>query len=147
MTNRSGAEVMRGRSLVSATAHGRILRLDAPISFWGGVDPDTGRILDGRHPQAAAELGGRIVVVPETVGSSSSSAIMLELMRTGNAPAGLVLGRVDAILVLGVIVGREMGYPVVPVVLMDDLRPDRFPQDAEAEIQDGMVSVLPAGAG
>lgn len=137
---------MTARVLVPGSARARVLRLDAPISFWGGVDPQTGRIQDPRHPQAEADVSGRILVVPRTIGSSSSSAVMAELMRTGHAPAGLVLGTVDAILVLGVIVGRELGYPVLPVVLIDSVQADRFPQDAECRIHEGRISVYQPGS-
>lgn len=124
-------------------ARGPVLRLEAPISFWGGVDPETGRIRDLRHPQAGADIGGRILVVPETVGSSSSSAIMLELMRIGRAPAGLVLGAVDAILVLGVLVGRALGYPALPVLLVEPARLADLPDGEPATLTGGRLAVAP----
>jgi predicted aconitase with swiveling domain len=107
---------VRGRVLLDGEAEGPFMRLRAPISFWGGVDPELGTIADPRHPDHGAEISGRILAVPETIGSSSSSAIMLELLRNGRAPAALILGQVDAILVLGIVVGRELSYKTVPVV-------------------------------
>jgi len=107
---------LRGRVLIAGEADGRLLRLRAPISFWGGVDPATGIIIDPRHPDHGACISGRILAIPATVGSSSSSAVMLELLRVGRAPAALLLATVDAILTLGVVVAREMGYPVIPVL-------------------------------
>ncbi len=107
---------VRGRVLVPGEAEGALLRLAAPISFWGGVDPESGRVVDPRHPDHGAELAGRVLALPATIGSSSSSAVMLELLRGGRAPAALLLGEVDAILVLGVVVAGEMGYATVPVL-------------------------------
>lgn len=107
---------VRGRIVFEGEAEGPFLRLAAPISFWGGVDPESGTIADPRHPDHGAEITGRILAIPETVGSSSSSAIMLELLRNGRAPAALILGQVDAILVLGIVVSRELSYNTVPVV-------------------------------
>jgi predicted aconitase with swiveling domain len=107
---------IRSRVVFEGEAEGPFLSLGAPISFWGGVDPKSGTIADPRHPDHGAEITGRILAVPETVGSSSSSAIMLELLRNGKAPAALILGQVDAILVLGIVVGRELSYKTVPVV-------------------------------
>lgn len=107
---------IRGRVVFDGEAEGPFLRLGAPISFWGGVDPKLGTIADPRHPDYGAEITGRILAIPETVGSSSSSAIMLELLRNDRAPAALILGQVDAILVLGLVVGRELSYKTVPVV-------------------------------
>lgn len=105
---------------------GPILRLTEPLSFWGGVDPVTGRITDIRHPEHGQCVAGTILLVPETRGSSSSSSIMLELIRAGAAPAALVLDRVDAILVLGILVAREMGLSHPPAY--------RLPRAAMAEL-------------
>jgi hypothetical protein len=109
-------DVVRGRVLVAGEAEGPFVRLGAPISFWGGVDPATGRVADPRHPDHGRGLAGAVLLVPEAVGSSSSSAVMLELLRGGVAPAALLLGRADAILALGVVVARELGHPVIPVL-------------------------------
>lgn len=111
------------RVLVDGRGQGPLLRLRAPISFWGGVDPESGRITDPRHPDHGEEIAGRVLAAPATVGSSSSSAVMLELLRAGLAPAALLLAAPDAILTLGVIVAGEMGYPTIPVLELaaDDL--------------------------
>ncbi len=86
------------------------LVLTAPISFWGGVDPKTSRIADVRHPQHGLEIAGTILMLPGTIGSSSASAILLELIHRGIAPAAIIMREPDAILLLGVIVAREMGW-------------------------------------
>lgn len=95
---------------------GPALVLDAPISFWGGVDAATGRIADVRHPQLGRCIAGTVLFLPGTIGSSSASAVLLELVHNGHAPAALVLHEPDAILLLGLIVAREMGWDT-PVAL------------------------------
>lgn len=105
---------LTGTVVHPGSARGRLLFLRKPVSFWGGVDPESGRVADPRHPQHGERLGGRIVAMERTIGSSSSSAIMLELLRNGTAPAGVVVGEPDAILVLGVLVAQELGYPTIP---------------------------------
>jgi uncharacterized protein len=89
---------------------GETLILTAPISFWGGVDPKTSRIADVRHPQHGQEIKHKVLFIPATIGSSSASAILLELVHRGIAPAALILREPDAILLLGLIVAREMGW-------------------------------------
>ena len=107
---------MQARVLVAGEARGTLLRVSRPLSFWGGIDPDTGAIIDPHQPERGSSIAGTVLAIPTTVGSSSSSAIILELLRNGNAPAALILGQVDAILTLGVVVAREMGYPTIPVL-------------------------------
>ncbi|MEO9339606.1 DUF126 domain-containing protein [Mesorhizobium sp. SB112] len=98
---------------------GPALVLSAPISFWGGVDPKTGHISDVRHPQLGENIAGKVLFLPGTIGSSSASAVLLELIHSGNAPAAIVLHEPDAILLLGLIVAREMGWQT-PVALQLD---------------------------
>ncbi len=103
-------------SVHAGEGSGALLVLDRPLSFWGGVDPETGRVSDPRHPHCGESLGGRVLVMERAIGSSSSSAVMLELLRNGVAPAAIALGSTDAILVLGILIARELGYPDIPLV-------------------------------
>ena len=104
------------RVLIAGEAEGPLLRLAAPLSFWGGVDPASGVITQPRHPDHGRCIAGTVLALPRTIGSSSSSAVLLELLYNGHAPCALLLGEVDAILCLGVIVAREMGYRTIPVL-------------------------------
>jgi predicted aconitase with swiveling domain len=93
---------------------GLCLALTAPISFWGGVDPRSGEIIDARHPQRGRNIAGTVLALPGTIGSSSASAVLLELVHAGKAPAALLMDEPDAILLLGIIVAREMGWSTPP---------------------------------
>ena len=126
--------------LFDGTAEGEVLVLAAPLSFWGGVSWETGAIINARHPQVGEIVTGKILVVPEPVGSSSSSAVLLELIRAGRAPAAIVLGRPDAILVVACLVAREMGWPAPPVLVVPgcaDMPPGR------ARVAEGRLEPLP----
>jgi predicted aconitase with swiveling domain len=105
------------RTLVAGTAEGPALVLDEPLSLWGGLDPETGSVIDVRHPQRGANVTGCVLVMPSGRGSSSSSSVLAEAIRAGTAPAAIVLGEADPILALGAIVARELYGTVVPVVV------------------------------
>jgi len=109
-----------GRTLVAGTAEGPALVLDEPLSLWGGLDPETGDIVDVRHPQRGANVAGRVLVMPSGRGSSSSSSVLAEAIRAGTAPAAIVLGEADPILPLGAIVARELYGSSVPIVVIAD---------------------------
>ena len=110
----------QGEVLVAGEAgSGPALILSAPISFWGGVDPTTGTIVDVRHPEHGETIAGRVLFLPATIGSSSASAVLMELVHSGNAPAALVLHEPDAILLLGLIVAKEMGWRTPVAVKLD----------------------------
>ena len=130
------AEVLLSGPATKAPA----LALTAPISFWGGVNPKTGRISDSRHPQSGESIAGRVLLVPATVGSSSAAAILLELVHAGLAPAAVVLHEPDAILLLGLIVAKEMGWPT-PIALRLDRRDFASLDRRELDIsEDGVVT-------
>jgi len=114
---------VQGEVLVAGEAgFGPALVLSAPISFWGGVDAKTGRIADVRHPEHGRSIAGRVLFLPGTIGSSSASAVLMELVHNGNAPAALVLHEPDAILLLGLIVAKEMGWRTPVAVKLDRSR-------------------------
>ena len=115
---------------------GDALVLSAPISFWGGVDPKTGVIADPRHPEHGQQVSGKVLLVAETVGSSSAAAILLELVHGLRAPAAIVLHEPDAILLLGLIVAKEMGYET-PIALRLDRDRYRELHGREVAVSDG----------
>ncbi len=99
-----------GTPIVPGVAEGPSLVLDQPLSWWGGIDPRDGTIVDLHHPQHGQPTAGRVLVLPGGRGSSGGSAVLAESVRRMTAPAGLVLGDVDPILVVGLIVSAEL-YP------------------------------------
>jgi uncharacterized protein len=107
------------RTLAPGTGRGTILRLDQPLSLWGGMDTERGVVIDPHHPQEGATLSGRVVLMPSGRGSSSSSSILAEAVRAGTAPAAFVLLDADPILALGSIVAAELYGTRVPVVVAD----------------------------
>ncbi|TKB14714.1 MAG: DUF126 domain-containing protein [Mesorhizobium sp.] len=120
---------------------GEALVLTAPISFWGGVDPKTGCIADVRHPQHGETVSGRVLFLPGTIGSSSASAVLMELVHNGRAPAALVLHEPDAILLLGLIVAREMGWETPMAVRLGRDVFDTYRGATAKVAADGAVSV------
>ena len=122
------------------TGGGEALVLSAPISFWGGVDPSTGRICDVRHPEHGRYIAGRVLFLPGTIGSSSASAVLLELVRSGIAPAAIVMHEPDAILLLGLIVAREMGWEPPMAVRLDKGQHPSFAGKPVSISSDGAVS-------
>jgi predicted aconitase with swiveling domain len=108
---------MDGRVLVEGSASGRTLILDEPLSFWGGLDPATGEIVEATHPQRGAIVTGRILVMPSGRGSSSSATVLAEAIRRGTGPAGIVLAEPDEIVVIGALVAEELYGVGTPVSL------------------------------
>lgn len=134
-----------GRTLVAGRAMGLTLVLHAPLSFWGGLDPRTGELIDTHHPQRGAFVTDRILVMPSGRGSSSSSYILAEAIRADTAPAAIVLGEPDGIIALGAIVARELYGAEIPIVVLGADRYHTIPDGVAFEVraEEGKVTVGP----
>ena len=116
---------MSARAFVAATlvpgaAAGAPLLLDEPLSFWGGLDPLLGAIIDRRHPQHGANVAGRMLMMSAGRGSSGGSAILAEALRLGKGPAGILMLEGDAIVAVGAMVAAELYGRPCPVALASE---------------------------
>lgn len=107
---------LTGRSLVAGAAEGALLFADIGLSFWGGVDPCSGEIIDRHHPLSGEYLAGCVLAIPSGRGSCTGSSVLMELISNGHAPAALVLAEPDEILTLGVLVAQTIFERSLPVL-------------------------------
>jgi cis-L-3-hydroxyproline dehydratase len=101
---------------VTGTSQGRLLWCDQPFSFWGGVDPTAGEIIDRFHPLRGRHLKDTVFAMPGSKGSCGGSDIILELIMNGLGPKALIFERREEILTLGIIVAEEFFGTNMPVV-------------------------------
>ncbi len=106
--------------VVPGVAKGEVLTTSQPISFWGGVDPASGRINDPRHELFNRSVAGKVLAFPFGKGSSTGSLMILELARVGKAPAAMVNVRTEPILATGPIVCKHFYDQKIPVVSLDE---------------------------
>jgi len=128
--------IVPARILHHGTASGDLIRLTAPLSFWGGTD-DHGRIVDAHHPQCGAVLTGKVLIMESIRGSSSSSSVLAEQIRTRTAPAAIVLARPDPIIPLGALVAHELYGLATPVVVLTQPAYDALPADGMIQVDAG----------
>ncbi|MEX2210460.1 MAG: DUF126 domain-containing protein [Gaiellaceae bacterium] len=113
------------------------LVLTEPLSFWGGFDPASGRIVDARHPQRGEIVTGRVLVMPSGRGSSSSSSVLAEAVRLGTGPAAIVLRQLDEIVALGLLVAEELYGVATPLVVLDERAYDALRTGMELAVPPG----------
>lgn len=112
------AELIQARPIVAGTAQGKALVSQEPLSLWGGYDQVTGEIIDRRHPLSGQIAAGRVLVLPYSRGSSTTTAVLLEALRAGTAPAAIITTAEDAFFALAGIVAEEMygnGIPILTI--------------------------------
>ena len=111
--------VIAGRVIVAGEAAGEALVTRDALSFWGGYDFRTGTIIDSHHPLAGVCASGRILAVPFSKGSSTTTAVLLEAVRAGTAPAAIITTGVDAFFALASIVADVMYAKSFPVIALE----------------------------
>jgi len=104
--------------VIAGHGEGAALVSSEALSFWGDVDPGTGRVVNPRHPLHGERLAGRVLVVPNGRGSCTTSNILLELIRTAQAPAAIVSRAVEPVLAVGPLVGEALYGRTIPMVTL-----------------------------
>jgi predicted aconitase with swiveling domain len=104
---------LRGRIIKAGTARGLALVSSEPIGFLGGVDPETGRVVERDHPLAGHCVMGRILVFPTGKGSTVGSYTLYRMAKAGTAPAAIINAESEAIVAVGAIIS---GIPMVDQV-------------------------------
>src|SRR5437868_4172325 len=106
----------QARILHGGAARGKVLALDAPLSFWGAFDPRSGEIIDIHHPQCGLRITGAILMMRETRGSGTAPGGMAEAIRLGTAPAAIILIKADINLAIGALVAETLYGKTCPVL-------------------------------
>jgi len=132
--------------VVSADADGDILVCPEGLSFWGGVDPANGCVIDAHHALHGQSLAGRIVLMPTSRGSCSGSGVLLELALNGHAPAALIFCEDEGILTLGAVIASTMFERPVGIIRLsradyDDLRAQDRAQISGTKLTAGEFSL------
>lgn len=100
----SSGQTFSGRLIRAGQAEGEALVSSVPIGFLGGVDPDSGLILDPGHPLQGQSIAGKILVFPHGKGSTVGSYTILRLKKAGVAPLALINANSEAITAVGAII-------------------------------------------
>lgn len=123
-----------GHILIAGQATGDVLVFNEGISFWGGVDPETGLVIDVHHPNHGMSVAGRILLMPTSRGSCSGSGVLLQLSLNGLAPAALVFCEHEEILTLGALVSDRIFERPLPTIRLPRAAYDRLARARSARL-------------
>jgi len=98
--------VLKGRKVFGGRVRGEALVSGEPISFFGGVDPDTGGVVEAGHPLQGACVAGRVLAFPRGKGSTVGSYTLYRLRKNGKAPAAILTGACETIVAVGAIISE-----------------------------------------
>ncbi len=99
-------EQLKGRIIYKGKADSEALVTTQPISFYGGVDPNTGVVIEKDHELQGQSVKGKILVFPQGKGSTVGSYTLYRLKKNGVAPAGMVNQECETIIAVGAIISE-----------------------------------------
>ncbi len=97
---------LKGKKIFGGKARAEALVSGEPISFFGGVDPDTGVVVEEGHPLQGKCLAGKILAFPRGKGSTVGSYTLYRLKKNGKAPAAILTGECETIVAVGAIISE-----------------------------------------
>ena len=138
--------ILQGKVVISGEARGLALVGNEPLSFWGGYDWRTGEIIDRRHILSGAIAKDKILAIPFTRGSSTTTAVLLEAIRAKTAPAAIITTDTDFFFALASVVADELYESPLPLVALSEKKFAELKTDDVIQItMDGAVIILRFG--
>jgi predicted aconitase with swiveling domain len=111
---------LSGRAIYEGKAEGVALVSSTPMSFYGGVNPDTGEVVERGHELQGQSIRGRVLVFPHGKGSTVGSYVMYRLAKNGVAPCAIVNAKCETIVAVGAIISE---IPCVDMVDIGKIKP------------------------
>ncbi len=99
-------EQLKGRIIYKGKAEGEALVTEMPISFYGGIDPNTGIVLEKGHQLNGQSVKGKILVFPQGKGSTVGSYTLYRMKKNATAPAGMINKECETIVAVGAIISE-----------------------------------------
>ena len=129
-------KVLKGRPIVPGLGRGQALVSTKPISFLGGVDPNSGLIIERDHDLKGKSVKGRILCFPHGHGSTVGSYVLYSLTKKGFGPKAIVNQTADPVVVVGAIIAN------IPMIDQVDIQKITTGDDVEVDCSKGLIKIM-----
>ncbi len=126
------------RVILAGMAEGPVLASTEPLSFWGGIDPASGTVIDVHHPLHGRSVSGTVLMLPSTRGSCTGSGVLLEMVLNGKAPAAILFSQPEDVVTLGAMIAAEMFDRPLPILRLEQPGWDALAARPHARIAAGI---------
>ena len=124
---------LKGRIISKGVAEGEALTTTQPISFYGGVDPNTSEILEKGHELQGKRVKDKILVFPNGKGSTVGSYTLYRMKKSGTAPAGIINKECETVVAVGAIISE------IPCV--DEIDISKIKTGYIVRLENGVVTI------
>lgn len=129
--------ILQGRVICAGNARGEALVSGSAISFFGGIDPDTGLVVEKGHELHGQSVAGRVLVFPHGKGSTVGSYTLYRLKHNGLAPAAILNAECETVIAVGCIIAEIPCLDQLPVASLHS------GQHLSVDGEHGTVEVIP----
>lgn len=129
-------KLLKGRAVVAGSCRGQALVSLQPISFLGGIDPNSGAIIEKNHDLKGKRIKDKILCFPYGHGSTVGSYVLYSLVKRGLGPKAIVNQVADPVVVVGAIIAD------IPMVDKIDIQQIRTDDKLEVDGDRGLVKIL-----
>ena len=126
----------QGRKIYPGLASGEALVTSMGISFFGGVDPESGVVIERGHELEGESIAGKVLVFPTGKGSTVGSYTLYRLERAGMAPIAIINAECETITAVGCIIAE------IPCVDQVPIRELQTGQQLEVDGEAGIIAIL-----
>jgi len=130
---------IRGRKVVGGVADGVAVVSREPISFFGGVDPKSGKIIEKGHPLEGVSIAGKVLIFPHGKGSTVGSYVLYAMAKNKVAPVAVINVNTEPIIVVGCCLA---GIPLVDRLDKDPIRSIKNGDVVRVLAYKGLVEVM-----
>jgi predicted aconitase with swiveling domain len=127
---------LRGRKIYKGIASGKAIVTNEGISFYGGIDPDSGKVVEVGHELEGQIITGKILVFPTGKGSTVGSYTMYRMRKNNTAPLAIINKNIDTIVAVGCIISE------IPCVDMIDIDKIKNQDNVIVNGSEGTVEIL-----
>ena len=128
--------VLKGRPIVPGCGKGLALVSMEPISFLGGVNPNSGLIIERNHDLKGKNVKGRILCFPHGHGSTVGSYVLYSLAKKGLGPKSIINQTADPVVVVGAIIAN------IPMIDQIDIQQIETGDNVEVDCSKGLIKIL-----
>ena len=125
-----------GRKISPGTASGEALVTTQSLSFYGGVDPETGVVVEKDHELEGQSITGKVLIFPSGKGSTVGSYVLYQLAKTGKGPVAIINQQTETIVAVGCIIGE---IPAVDRIPIDEIKTG---QQLRIDATNGLVEII-----
>ena len=131
--------IFKGRKIVGGSVEAEALVSADPVSFYGGVDPETGFVTEQGHPSYGKSISGKVFIFPTGKGSTVGSYVIYSMKKLGMSPAAIINVETEAIIATGCVIS---GIPLIDKLNIDPIESIDTGMRLRIDADHGIVETL-----